>query len=315
MHQCSGLQFLVLGSGSIGTRHFNNLVQLKQHCWQYSYREQSIKGDNANHLTLVQALEQCDAVVIANQTHKHIETATMASQMGKHLYIEKPLSHQLQGLQQLATAVGKQQLVVECGFMLRCHPNAIALKQALTTGVIGEVYAVRAMVGQWLPDWRPGGGVVFDLIHELDLLYWLFGSCNSVSAMLAQSQTLDIETEAVAQITMRWHTGLLAQVHLDYLRPTYGRNFEIMGSRGVLYWDYVNGTVSLEKSNQKTAVIHRVADSFTRNHMFLALMSNFVTRCQQQETETISPLLDSIAVQKMADAVHQSNANEKTIKL
>ena len=59
-------------------------------------------------------------------------------------------------LDELAELCAGQRLVVMVGYCLRFHPAVAALTQAARAGRIGRVLSLRAEVGQYLPDWRPG---------------------------------------------------------------------------------------------------------------------------------------------------------------
>ena len=324
------MKFLVVGTGSIGSRHIANLKRLKQYVVAYSYRNTGAKVlDCKTPLVsdLDEALNAADVVVIANQTHKHMELALKAAQLGKHLYIEKPLSHKLQGAQQLLDIVAQKQLKVCCGFMLRHHPNLLWIKQAIADNTIGKIYAARFIVGQWLPDWRPqsdysqsysafyrrGGGVVFDLIHELDIAYWLLGCVDKVQAFTAKNTALAIETESVAQISLAFESGILAQLHLDYLRPNYQRKLEIIGAKGIIYWDYAKQQVWLEQRQQQPQLVQQLDQDFDRNQMFLDAMKNFIAAITEQKPIN-SPLTDAVAVLKLALSAHQSATKQKIIQ-
>src|SRR5205823_6038475 len=66
------------------------------------------------------------------------------------------LADRLDGLDELAELCAGQRLVVMVGYCLRFHPAVAALKQAVRAGRVGRVLSLRAEVGQYLPDWRPG---------------------------------------------------------------------------------------------------------------------------------------------------------------
>lgn len=268
-----------------------------------------------------------DAVVIANRTDQHIDVALQAARAGKHMFIEKPLAASMAGVNELVATVQQNGLVVEAGFMLHSHPNLLWIREQLAQGLLGEIWHIRAAVGQWLPDWRPGtdhrqgygafkalgGGVTFDLIHELDLVQWLLGPVADVTAMMRQAAALEIETEAVAQIGLQLASGALAQVHLDYLRPGYGREMEIVGRQGVLRWDYVQGAVTLDEAGQVPRVVHRVPVGFERNHLFLDHMRHFLQRLRSPTLPAISPLEESAAVLRVALAAHRSAQQRKHV--
>lgn len=270
-----------------------------------------------------------DAVVVANGTNQHLEVALEAARQGKHLFIEKPLSHSPAGLDSLLSAVDARTCVVEAGFMLRFHPNLRWIRQTIESGELGELMHLRASVGQWLPDWRPGtdhrhaysarrasgGGVIFDLIHELDIAHWLAGPIVDVTAMTRRVDCLEIETEAVAQIGLGMASGALAQVHLDYVRPGYGRDMEIVCRHGVLHWDYVQGTVSLERARSQPEIVHRVPEGFERNTMFRDHMTHFLRRIGGSGADAASPLRDAVHVLRAALASHQSASERRHVAI
>ena len=324
------MKILVLGTGSIGKRHIANLLSAGVQVSAYSYRA-SNGGADANPLDsrvnrvndLSEALNSdVDAVVVANRTDQHMDVALQAASLKKHMFLEKPLAVSLTGTGELMQLVAQHQLVIEAGFMLRFHPNLLWIRDFLARGDLGDIMHLRAAVGQWLPDWRPGtdhrqgygafkatgGGVIFDLIHELDLVYWLFGTVQDVTAMTQVVPCLNIETEGIAQICLRMVSGVLAQVHLDYVRPGYGREMEIVGRHGVLRWDYIEGSVSLQKAGGLSEVVHQVPAQFERNTMFQQHMAHFLKRIRQPQMAAASSLEDSVAVLKVALAAHESSA-------
>lgn len=325
------MKVLVVGTGSIGKRHIGNLLELGANVLAFSYRPdaQTLDPRVTRVPDLAAALvSDIDAVVVANRTDQHMAVALQAAQAGKHLFLEKPLAASMTGVDQLLACVQQKNLVVEAGFMLHTHPNLLWIREFLRQGRLGEIWHMRAAVGQWLPDWRPGtdhrqgygafkalgGGVTFDLIHELDLVQWLLGPVTDVTAMMRQAAVLEIETEAVAQIGLQLASGALAQVHLDYLRPGYGREMEIVGRQGVLRWDYVQGLVTLEEAGQAPREVHRVPDGFVRNHLFLTHMRHFLQRLQLPTLPAVSPLDEAAAVLRVALAAHRSAAQRQHVR-
>ena len=111
------MKALVVGTGSIGTRHINNLIKLGINVKAFSYRDSKITSfyDNKkiSYLSTIEdALsEESDFVVIANTTEKHIEIALKAAFLSKHIYIEKPLSNSLRGLDELIKVSESRNLI------------------------------------------------------------------------------------------------------------------------------------------------------------------------------------------------------------
>lgn len=95
-----------------------------------------------------------DALVIAAPDHWHAPAAIMACQAGKHVYVEKPCSHNPQEGEWLVAASRKYNRVVQMGNQRRSWHNVVACIQDLHSGVIGDVYFAKA----WYTNTRPSIG-------------------------------------------------------------------------------------------------------------------------------------------------------------
>jgi predicted dehydrogenase len=131
---------------------------------------------------------------------------------------------------------------------MRFHPAIAALRRALPR--VGRPLFARAQYGNYLPDMRPGadyrtlycaraesgGGVIFDAIHEIDYLVWLFGPVERVSAESGRIGDLDIDVEDYAALALTHRSGVRSEIHLDYLQRSKRRGCEIVGTEGTLVW-------------------------------------------------------------------------------
>ena len=138
------------------------------------------------------------------------------------------------------------------GFDLRLDPGLLKIKELLAAKTVGPIVAAQVEVGQYLPDWHPwedyratpsakrsgGGGVILDLIHELDYISWLLGPVADLTAMSGHVSGLEIETEDVAAILLRFETGAIATIQLDYLQRPPSRTCRLIGESGTIEWDY-----------------------------------------------------------------------------
>lgn len=202
MHLPKAHKILICGVGSIGQRHLDNLALLGyEDILLYRVRNAPLKNSGRTYPTynvLEEALGQGPSVaLICNPTHLHVPTALRCAAAGCHLFIEKPLSHILDGideLRQTLKSTGKHTMV---GYMMRFHPCLLKAKDWMETGRIGRPVYARTQWGEYLPDWHPhedyrasyaaqrsmGGGPALTLSHELDLLLWLFGRAADVVGM------------------------------------------------------------------------------------------------------------------------------------
>ncbi len=327
------LNILVVGTGSIGTRHIENLLSFNMSVSAYSYREE--KGGTLSKkygIRVFPSIESAfesepDAVIISNRTDLHMETALAAAQRGIHIYIEKPLSNSMKGINELRRLMESKSLIIEVGCMMRFNPGLRTIHGFLERGEIGKPYFARVCIGQYLPDWRPeqdynqsysaksdyGGGVLFDLIHELDYLYWWFGPVSDVSAFLDRVSELEIETEDVAQILLRFGSGVVAQVEMDYLSPFFRRNCEVVGSKGIIFWNDNFGEVTLKIKGTSEARVFNQPVSFRRNTMFVDLMKHFLNRIKKGGDPAVG-LEDGINVLKVALAAHRASETRRAVR-
>lgn len=84
-----------------------------------------------------------DALVVAAPDHWHAPAAILASSAGKHVYLEKPCSHNPHEGELLVKAVEKYKNVIQMGNQRRSWPNVVAAIKELHDGTIGKAYMAR----------------------------------------------------------------------------------------------------------------------------------------------------------------------------
>ena len=189
------MKFLIAGLGSIGRRHLRNLQALGEtDIVLYRTRRATMPEDELSGLPVETDLHRAldgrpDAVIVANPTALHLEVALQAAEAGCHIFLEKPVSSSLDGLDRLADAAVNSGSRILVGFQFRFHPTLQKAAQLIKDGAIGDVLTIHARWGEYLPNWHPwedyrssyaarsdlGGGVTLTLTHPLDYIRWLAG--------------------------------------------------------------------------------------------------------------------------------------------
>ena len=319
-----GRPVLVAGLGSIGRRHVRNLQALGVTDFVFYRTRQGTLADDelSAHPTftdLDEALARKPALaIVANPTASHLSVAQSAAEAGCHLLIEKPLSHSRAGVDELAAVIARQSLTTLIGCQFRFHPLLAELRRGLAAGRLGRVIGARAEWGEYLPDWHPwedhrrsysarsdlGGGVVLTLIHPLDYMYWLFGPVDRVHAETRAIPSLETAAgEDWAEITLRFSSGVVAAVHLDYWQKPAVHTLEVTGEAGSVRWDYHGGTLTWRQASGETT--ESLPEGFERNTMFVDEMRHFL-ECAAEGRPTDIPLADGIAVLDVALGAKQS---------
>ena len=112
------------------------------------------------------ALEQknMDALVIAAPDHWHAPAAILASKAGKHVYVEKPCSHNPNEGELLVKAAEKYKNVIQMGNQRRSWPNVAAAITELHGGLIGRPYFAKT----WYTNNRPSIGTGKETVHNAE---------------------------------------------------------------------------------------------------------------------------------------------------
>ena len=179
-------------------------------------------------------------------------------------------------------------------------------KKILDKKGLGKIYSARFSVGQYLPDWRPsanysksysasremGGGVLFDLIHEIDLACDLIGEpVGRVACQVDKVSDLQIETEDLAELLYRTDDNSFVSIHLDYLTRGYQRYIEIIGSQGSLRADLFSNKVTVTSESGETE--EKFFPEFLRNDMYLDMLSVFIN-CIEEKNVPPASLQDGL---------------------
>jgi predicted dehydrogenase len=330
------MKFLIAGLGSIGRRHFRNLLSLGEHdILLYRTHHATLPDDELSGFPVETDLHTAlahhpDAVIISNPTALHMDVAIPAAQNGCHILLEKPVSHSLAKVDEFVQAVQQNGVKVLVGFQFRFHPGLLKVKQLLDEGSIGMPLSARALWGEYLPNWHPwedykqgyaarpelGGGVVLTLSHPLDYLRWFLGDVESLWAFLSHTG-LHMPVEDLAEIGLRFENGVIGSLHLDYDQRPPAHTLDIIGTIGTLNWDNATGITRLAQvqSDGKTDSWQDFPppEGFERNSMFLDELRHFLN-VLQGDAEPVCTLVDGIQALKLALAAHQSNRLEQLIK-
>ncbi len=257
------MTFLICGLGSIGKRHLRILNKLGDHKFI------ALRSGNSN--TEVEDIDQeifdikkisdhsLDGALITNPTSLHISTATELAKRGIPLFIEKPLGQNLNGADELLNAVSQNNIPVLIGYNLIYHPAIVKIKKLIDDNKTGKVISAKAQFGTYMPDWHKhedykksyaanssmGGGVILTSIHEQNYLTYMFGKISGVKAMESGGDNIGIDAEEGAEILLKHQSGVVSNVHLNFFQKPYYRNFQIIGSEGTIFWDFMKPEVNI----------------------------------------------------------------------
>lgn len=286
------MRFGIIGFGSIGRRHAENLNALGFHD-TLLLRERG----NGNDLGLTEVSDLrslfnkgVDQVVLSNPTAMHAIYLKALMEKGVNILSEKPLLSRPAEVEAFKSRATKYAGLGMVAYNMRFHPCVKEMESILASSELGKIYSADLYVGQYLPDWRPdrdyhhtyssqralGGGVGLDLIHEIDLAVHLFGiPCDQFYAIADHVSDLDINVEDIVKILYRTREKSIVSIHLDYLTKGYRRDMRILGEFGNLYANLAEATLEWTESSGQINKTWSFPD-FQRNDMYLDLMRSFI---------------------------------------
>lgn len=324
------MKIILIGLGSIGLRHLRNILSL-------GYNQVSIVSRSGNlpeefsFLPVFSSLHSAlsssrfDAAIVCTPTSLHISPVkALLEARIPNIYIEKPVSHSLVGIDEILLLSKSYSNTVVVGYDLHFDPGLQKVKQLLDEDVIGKIVSVNAVVGQYLPDWRPhqdyragmsakketGGGVMLDLVHEFDYLLWLVGKVSNIACQYSHSGALEIETEDVSDVLLRFNNGATGTIHLDYLQQKLVRNCMITGYNGTLFWNLAESNVRWI-NKEKTEETFNYS-GYERNSRFIEIMRSFL---ENRTDPRLTGLNEGIESLKLVLAAKYSAENSVFVNL
>lgn len=321
------MKILIAGLGSIGRRHFRNLLALGVNDLVFVRKNLStMPEDDVQGFPVESDIEQAirkhnpDGVVVSNPTAKHLESALPAIKVGIPVLLEKPISDSIDRVDEVRHAIRSSGAKVLVGFQFRYHPTINQAREIIRNNGIGKILSFRAHWGEYLPNWHPwefypdsyaarkdlGGGVAVTLTHPIDYLRFLLGEVSEVLAFSGHLSPLQLShVEDVIEIAMRLENGAIGSVHLNYFQRPPDHHFEIIGSGGTLRWNNADGTLIhstlpepfgtiSEKPFPAIIETHSLPQGFERNDLFIAQTQHFLDLVKNPSVEPICSFEDGV---------------------
>ena len=327
------MKILIIGFGSIGKRHVNNLIRNTDSEIIICSKRKNVRFLDHKKIKVLNSLEKCllekpDVVFITNETAFHIPVAIKMAKAGLDLFIEKPLSNSTNGIKALQKIVKQKKLVTQMGCNLRFHKCIIKIHQLINQKKIGKVVSIQSENGSYLPDWHPhedyrkgyagdrklGGGIILTMIHDIDYLYWMFGNPKSIFSVSGKFSDLDISAEDYCSSIIEFKNNITAELHLDFFQRPEFRSCKIKGTKGIIYWNSDKNEVRLFRNRKKMWETVLTLKKFQRNEMYIDEIMHFL-KCVKSRQKSINNLDEGIETMKIALAMKRSSKNGRMIKI
>ncbi len=267
MKKNKNIKIGIIGLGSIGLRHVNELISLgveQIFALRTNKGSKEIPKEVEKYITNIYdkkeflALE-IDGYILSNPTSLHIEALNLVCSKNKAIFIEKPFTNSLAEMNSVKDIETNK---IQIGFCLRFHEIAERIKEIIDTNQLGDIYHSRLYVGQYLPSWHPytdyrteyfskkelGGGSIRTLSHEIDLAIHFFGKPISFKTFKNKISDLEIDVDDYALLLLQYKKHL-SRIEIDFLNKKKERRGILFGTKADLHYDFFENTIKLYDTN------------------------------------------------------------------
>lgn len=334
----------MIGLGSIGQRHVRNIRRLygdsveiiayRVRRLQQTFSDTMQIRDGVNleeehKITSFSDLDEAlatkpDVAFITNITAKHMECALKCAKAGCDIFLEKPVSDSMEGVEELVNIANEKKLIVFMGYQNRYHPGIKKLREYLDSDAIGQLitvdaaYCERLITMHTYEDYSTtymarkdmGGGPILNLqIHDIDILQWLFGEPleSTLVSRVSTNSSLKIDVEDNAVISYKaLYKGhnVTVTTRSDFLCYPPVHTFRLIGTNGRIDVDMNKAIITLYDSDGNES-INEYKD-FQRNDMFIEELKDFMNCVNTREKAVIS-LEDGVKGLKIALEAKKNN--------
>ncbi len=245
-----------------------------------------------------------DFAIVANPTSCHVKTAKKLVQNNIPVLLEKPISSDSKGLEELTQLCEENKVPVMIGYMMRFHPCAKKMKELIEQQCLGTIYSAILIINSYMPGWHSyekynefyvgqkslGGGVVLTEIHELDLFHWYFGAPKRLWAVGGRLSSLEIDVEDTVSALLEQNFAgqrFPININMSFVQRAPLRVMIIQGEKGRIEWDIVGQTVKIidKEADQEEFFDYK---DFQRNEMFKAQLEHFLDCLQHNKVPLTS---------------------------
>ena len=355
------INIAVVGVGRMGDVHANNVfkgrvkgarlvavcdtdIKVLEHC------ESKYKNINStiDYHQLVNKNYNIDAVIIATPHYFHTEIAEYFLLNDIHVLIEKPVAATVEQATKLNDIIDRNDAIL-CQIMYNQRTNNLyrKAKQLIGNGCIGDIQRVNYIITDWYRSqayydqggWRAsykgegGGTLINQCVHQLDILQWLVGMPNKVTAK-CQTKVRNITTENDVYALFEYDNfDAVFTASTHELRGT--NRLEIAGDKGKIiintksmkvikcrhYEREVNANTSkgygIVKSTSKryhNGILQKLRDDTYGQQ--LNIINNFVQSIVAKDNDLmISPAKEGIRALSLINAMYLSSWRQESVSL
>jgi predicted dehydrogenase len=198
-----------------------------------------------------------DTAVICVPSHLHIPVATKLVEAGINVFIEKPLSLNLDGCEDLLKLIDRKKVKSAVAYTYRSHPALRSMRDAIASGRFGKPVEVVSTWGQHFPFFRPayreiyytsratGGGAIQDVLtHAINAGEFLVGPIEKLIADADHKVLEGVEVEDTVHVICRHKGGIMGNYTINQHQAPNENSITVMCEKGTARFDLIKANWS-----------------------------------------------------------------------
>lgn len=265
------------------------------------------------------AAQGADAAIIATDTSRHVKDTEAALAEGLDVLVEKPMGRDVQESLKIRDSAIRSEQRVFVAYVMRFSESLNNFRQALPRA--GRLHSAHVEARSYLPAWRPDrayqdsyssradeGGVLRDMVHEIDYAGWIFGWPVALQAKLRNLGRLGIESEETADLDWETPDGCSLSMGLDYLTRPPRRSITAYGEAGTVKWDFIDRSVKVILADQAEEEFY---SEQTIDDMFTGQAQAFIDALHGKPDPRLAGCDDGIRAMTICDTARQASVSRK----
>ncbi len=239
------MKIALLGYGRAGKIHFENLlnsnVELRYVLDIKNNKE--IEKYYTKDINVILNDNEIKAVLICTPTNKHYSYIKLCLKNNKHVFCEKPISHNQDEIKECFELAEKNGKILFCAFNRRFDPNLINIKNKLDNFEIGNIQHILSISRDFPYPTKEyleiSSGIFHDcVVHDIDFINW-FLKDKPISLYCTGNKTQPIDRSADnldnVIVILEYSSGIIATINCSRIAQSYDQRVEIQGDQGMLF--------------------------------------------------------------------------------
>lgn len=258
---------IIKGSGSIANKHIKILSKLNLTIYVMIKNNKEKKRFEEKNLQLIKFIKSLKNVdtkkilfcIIASSTDSHVKDIKFFIKNKVNIFCEKPISNRVNSLSLIKKEIEKEKIFFYINYQLKQHSFINKIKKIIKNE---KIYHIESRVGNNLEGWRKnkirkksyyisnkkGGGVIFELVHEINLISFLFGNIKRIQTLKKKINIKDAEDIALS--IFETENGNLGTLIQDMVARNSERYIKISTSENTYKFNLINSTFNFYKNNR-----------------------------------------------------------------